>query len=72
LINLLPQADYQRMSVVLLGFSLLCLLLWVIGLRQEGEEETTVTGHAGNAPALARLSAQLDEINAALARFARH
>ncbi len=72
LANLLPRADYQRMSVVLLGFSLLCLLLWVIGLRQEGEEETTVTGHAGNAPALARLSAQLDEINAALARFARH
>jgi len=72
LINLLPQADYQRMSVVLLGFSLLCLLLWVIGLRKEGEEETTVTGHAGHAPALARLSAQLDEINAALARFARN
>jgi len=66
--NVLPRAAYQqRISVVLLGFSLACLLLWLVGLRREGEEETTVTGPAGHAPALARLSAQLDEINTALA-----
>jgi hypothetical protein len=71
-INLLPQAYLQSLSILLLGFSLACLLLWFVGLRKEGEEETTVTGHAGHALALARLSAQLDEINTALARFVRN
>ena len=70
--NLLPRAAYQPMSVVLLGFSLGCLLLWSVGLRKEGEDQTTVTGNPGHAPALARLSTQLDEINAALVRFVRN
>jgi hypothetical protein len=71
LANLLPHTFYQPMSNILLGFSLMCLLLWLVGLRPEGEDVITVTGNAGHAPALARLSAQLNEINTALVRFVR-
>jgi len=72
LVNLLPRAALQPMSVILLGCSLACLLLWTFGLRKESEDVTTVTGNRSNAAALERLSEQLDQINTALARFARN
>jgi hypothetical protein len=71
-INLLPVAALRLVSVVLLGFSLGCLLLWLTGLRRESDDVNTVTGSPTNAAALERLSAQLDQINTALARFARN
>lgn len=70
--NLVPVSDFQRMSVVLLVFSLGCLLFWFSGLRKESEDVVTVTGNRSNALLLEGLSQQLDQINAALARFARN
>lgn len=70
--NLLPMSAFQSMSVALLAFSLGCLLLWFSGLRKESEDAITVTGNRSNAAALERLSEQLDQINTALARFARN
>jgi hypothetical protein len=72
LVNLLPATALQLMSIIVLGCTLVCLLLWVIGLRKGGEDVITITGNPSHAEALSRLSGQLDEINTALARFARN
>ena len=72
LTNLLPHEFTRPVSSVMEGLTLACLLVWIWGLRAEGEYETTVTGHRWNAAAAGRLSLQLDEINAALTRFARN
>ncbi len=72
LVNLLPPAVLQPMSIVLLAISLGCLILWLTGLRRESEDRTTVTGDPAHGAALERLSAQLDHINTAVARFARN
>ena len=72
LANRLPHEFARSVSSVLEGLTLACLLVWIWGLRAEGERETTVTGHRWNAAAAGRLSLQLDEINTALARFARN
>src|SRR6185295_3076613 len=70
--NLLPYTHRGLLSSVMEGLTLACLLVWIWGLRAEGELETTVTGHRWNAAAAGRLSVQLDEINTALSRFSRN
>lgn len=49
----------------------LCLLLWLIGMRREGEVRTAVVGHLWNRQEAERLTAQLDAINDGLARLRR-
>ena len=71
LYNLRPQ-DARLISTVMLGFSLLCLLIWIIGIQPEGEFVTATPGYRRNPEAMQRLSHQLDSIHAALARFVRH
>jgi hypothetical protein len=48
-----------------------CLLLWMIGLRKEGEGRTAVVGHLWNRAEAERLSSQLDAINDSLDRMRR-
>ena len=72
LVNLLRPAALQPMSILLLAVSLGCLILWLVGLRKESEDAITVTGDPAHGAALDRLSAQLDQINTAVARFARN
>lgn len=67
--NLLPQSFAQTTSVGSLAAVLLCLLVWLIGLDNEQEAPATVAGHGWNPAAAARLTAQLDQINMALAKF---
>jgi hypothetical protein len=71
LYNRLPRAFSKPVSVAALAFSLLCSLLWLLGMRRESEAARTVVGHGWNPVAAARLAAQLNGINTALARFAR-
>jgi hypothetical protein len=72
LANLLPQAATLTVSTMLLGLTLLCLLIWIIGIRPEGERTTATPGYRRNPEAMQRLSRQLDAINATLTRFARN
>jgi hypothetical protein len=69
--NLLPQ-DARLISTILLGFTLLCLLIWIVRIQPEGELVTATPGYRRNPETMQRLSHQLDSINAALARFVRH
>jgi hypothetical protein len=71
LYNLRPQ-DGRLISTVLLGVTLLCLLIWIVGIEPEGELVTATPGYRRNPEAMQRLSYQLDSINAALTRFVRH
>jgi hypothetical protein len=59
-------------STVLLGLTLLCLLIWTIGIRPEGERSTATPGYRRDPEAMQRLSRQLDAINGTLARFLRN
>ena len=70
--NLLPQRDTRLVSTVLLALTLTCLVIWIAGLQPEGELITATLGYRRNAETMQRLSHQLDSINAALTRFARH
>jgi hypothetical protein len=70
--NLLPPSDTRLVSTILLGLTLLSLLIWIIGIRPEGERVTATPGYRRNPEAMQRLSRQLDSINAALARFVRN
>jgi hypothetical protein len=72
LANLLPQAATLTVSTMLLALTLLCLLIWIIGIRPEGERVTATPGYRRNPEALQRLSRQLDAINVALSRFVRN
>jgi len=69
--NLLPQAATLTVSTILLGLTLLCLLIWIVGIRPEGERATATPGYRRDPEAMQRLSRQLDTINATLARFGR-
>jgi hypothetical protein len=69
--NLRPQ-DARLISTILLGLTLLCLLIWIIGIRPEGERVAATPGYRRNPETMQRLSHQLDSINAALTRFVRH
>ena len=71
LINLRPQDATRFISTVLLGLTLLCLLIWTVGIRPEGERMTATPGYRQNPETMRRLTSQLDAINAALARFVR-
>jgi hypothetical protein len=72
LVNLLQPSALRRMSVLLLGSSLACLLYWILRLRKESEDVVTVTGSRSHSGALDRLSAQMDQINTAVTRLARN
>lgn len=69
LANLLPPAATFTVSTILLAITLLCLLIWTVGIRPEGESTTASPGQRGNPEAVLRLSRQLDAINATLSRF---
>jgi hypothetical protein len=69
--NLLPQAATLTVSTILLALTLLCLLIWIFGIRPEGERATATPGYRRDPEAMQRLSRQLDAINATLARFVR-
>ena len=69
--NLLPYRFIRPVSAGMLSVSFLCLMTWLIGIRREGEERTTVVGHSRNPTAAAHLTKQLQGINDALGRFAK-
>lgn len=71
-VNLLPQEATRLMSTILLGLTFVSLLIWTVGIQPEGERATATSGHRRNPETMRRLSRQLDAINSALARFARH
>ncbi len=48
-----------------------CLLLWLIGLRRQGEARTAVVGHLWNRQEAERLTEQLNAINDGIARLRR-
>jgi len=70
--NLLPLAATRQVSTILLALTLFCLLIWIVGIRPEGELVTATPGYRRNPESVLRLSRQLDAINAALARFVRN
>ncbi len=70
--NLLPQSATVAVSTILLALTLLCLLIWIVGIRREGERATATPGYRRDPEAMQRLSRQLDAINATLARFVRN
>ena len=72
LANLLPQEFTVLVSTILLALTLLCLLIWIVGIRPEGERATATPGYRRDPEAMQRLSRQLDAINATLARFVRN
>jgi len=71
LTNLLPPAATFLVSTILLALTLVCLLIWIIGIRPEGERATATPGYRRDPEAMQRLSRQLDALNATLARFVR-
>jgi hypothetical protein len=70
--NILPPSDTRLVSTVLLALTLTCLVIWIVGLKPEGELLTATPGYRRNPETVQRLSHQLDAINAALARFVRN
>jgi len=68
--NLWPNRRGQ-FSIAMLSVSFICLMLWLITLRRDGETMTTVIGHRWNAVEADHLRGQLDAINARLERFSR-
>jgi hypothetical protein len=70
--NLLPQKATQPISAVLLGLTFLCLMIWTVGIRPEGERVTATPGYRRDPEAMQRVRRQLDAINATLARFVRN
>jgi hypothetical protein len=69
--NLLPQKYSQAISMTSLIAALISLLIWLVGLRAESATPATVSGHGWNPLAAARLSVELNGINAALTRLVR-
>ena len=62
--NLLPQEATVTVSTILLALTLVCLLIWIVGIRPEGERVTATPGYRRDPEAMQRLSRQLDAINA--------
>jgi hypothetical protein len=48
-----------------------CLLVWLLGLRREGETRTAIVGHLWNRAEAEHLTGQLDAINNSLERLRR-
>jgi hypothetical protein len=71
MLNRVAPESRHPFSIGILLVELLCLLVWLVGLRPEGEELTTVTGHRWNPAEMERLTGQLGSINAGLARLGR-
>ena len=70
LTNLEPQERFLIDSVMITIASG-CLLVWLVALRASGEQTMTVFGHRWDPASMARLTGQLDAINARLLRFSR-
>ena len=72
LLNLLPQPATVIVSTIMLALTLLSLLIWIYGIRAEGERATATPGERRDPEAMRLLSRQLDAINTTLARFVRN
>jgi hypothetical protein len=59
------------LSAAMLVLSFVCLALWTLALRPEGEIVTTVTGRRWNQAEAERLLSQLDGINERMERIAK-
>jgi hypothetical protein len=70
-INLMPGRFLEASSIAILLAELLCLVIWLVGLRPQGEEATTVVGALWSPNVMERLTGQLDSINAGLVRLGR-
>jgi hypothetical protein len=70
-INLMPPRLVYSLGTAILTVELLCLLVWLLGLRPEGERVTTVTRRRWSPEALEHLTGQLGSINANLSRLRR-
>lgn len=70
MVNFWP-AYSNQLSVFMLSTSFACLVTWLVMLRRERDDTSTVTGHRWNGTEADRLSSQLDAINARLMRFVR-
>lgn len=60
----------QIVSLAILGLAVVCIALWIAGLRREGEYVSTVVRQALSPGREEVLVAQLDAINASLLRIA--
>ena len=65
--NLMPERATRLISTILLGLTLLSLLIWIVGIRPEGERIRP--SYRRNPETIRRLHGQLDAINAILARL---
>ena len=54
-----------------MGVIIGCLLLWLLGMKREGESLTAVVGHLWNRAEADRLTEQMDAINNSLERLRR-
>ena len=63
--------SYRWLSDLTTGFSVTCLMFWLVGLNRRGEEKDIVVGHQWNPGDDERLLEQLGAINARLLRSGR-
>ena len=70
-VNLLTPARLPALNDTFLAIALGCFALWAFVLGSQEGASDFVAGHAQDPAALARLSGQLDAINAALRRLGR-
>jgi hypothetical protein len=61
----------RAINTVQMCIALGCLVLWLVGMRKEGEVRTAVVGHLWNRDEADRLTEQLDAINEGLERLRR-
>jgi hypothetical protein len=64
-------AHSEWLNVTLYAIILVCIGFWIRAMQTAGEEEKTTTGYRWNPEEMARLKAQLDEINDSLERLAK-
>jgi hypothetical protein len=69
-VNLTPQWR-ARISDAMLVTTITCMLVWLFALTRRGEQVTTIVGHRWRPSEVARLTGQLDAINAKLLRLSR-
>jgi hypothetical protein len=70
LVNLHPQSTYG-INAISLAAVVAVLIFWIIAVRPNGENLTTVTGHRWNPQEVERLLSQLDTINTRLEQSIR-
>jgi hypothetical protein len=71
ILNRVPPESRHPFVIVDFLLEFACLLVWLVGLRPEGEQVTRVSGHRWDPRAVAHLSDQLGFINSSLARLGR-